>query len=111
MTIRIIAIILSLLFVVSCANIITPQNPKETYLVALTEYNNLLELYVKNKASIDDADLKAEVKGYFMAASDALDAWEMALMMGDDTYKNQITTSQLMSKLMDVIFKVMEQTK
>lgn len=104
---RIAVILLSVVFLFSCTHMIKPENPKEVYLVALTEYNNLLELYAGNAAALTNDKTKAEINGAFLLASDALDAWHLAITMGNDPYEQQIKVKAIMSKLIEMVFKVM----
>ena len=108
---KLIILFMLMAMVSGCANIIKPETSKETYLVALTEYNNLLELYVKNSAQIKDIKLKADANVLFLAGSDALDAWSLVISMGEDDYEQKLTTNQIMSKLIDIVFRVLEVTK
>ena len=111
---RLIVMLMAIVFITGCAAfapVIKPETPKEAYLVALTEYNNLLELYVKNKPLLQDEDLKAEAAKLFKNTSDILDVWLLAVDSNIGVYEGQIRASQAMSQLTDIIIKVLEVTK
>ena len=109
----IISICLIAVFFTGClfAPVIKPETPKETYLVALTEYNNLLELYVKNKPMIQDEGLKEDAKELFKKAGLALDVWHTALTSNVGIYEGQIRASQVMSELTTLIIQALEATE
>lgn len=89
--------------------IIKPENPKEAYLVALTEYNNLLELYLKNRdAPFVVESLKDEIEANFEKGSDILDAWWIALDIGERFQEKEVEFDILMQDIIKLVFKVME---
>lgn len=105
-----IAIVLAL--VVGCAGfapVIQPETPKEAYLVALTEYNNLLELYAKNLPLLKDEALRIEASKLFWDASRLLDVWLIALNADTGVYEGQIKASKVLSELTTIIIRVLEE--
>ena len=105
--IKIIAILLSLCFVVSCGTMVKPENQKEAYLVALTEFNNVVEVYVQNMNAIEDQNVRTEIRKYLFMASTALDGWKIMLDTKSDPYEQQVRVKMLMSKAIELIYQIM----
>ena len=104
--IRIIAILLSCCFAVSCGTMIKPENEHEAYLVALTEFNNLAEVYIQNMHSIEDLELRNEIRKTLFLANTALDAWKIMLERDGDPYEHQIRVKLLMGKAIELIYQI-----
>lgn len=77
------ASLIALMFViVACAGSQIPDTPAGHYLLARTQFNQLLESYLYHKEAMpldEQAAMSAKFKPYFKTASDALDAWGTAI--------------------------------
>ena len=105
--IRIIAILLSMCFLVSCGTMIKPESEQEAYLVALTEFNNIVEVYVQNMNAIEDQEVRSEIRKCLFMASTALDGWKIMLETGGDAYEQQVRVKMLTAKAIELIYQIL----
>ena len=108
LTYFIVAIIsLSILFT-SCTTFQKPENHREAYLVAITQYNNLAELYLRNEAKITDREIKDQIKGAFIKGDLALSMWKLAITKGENTVYGEVSFNQALDILIELLPMVIE---
>jgi hypothetical protein len=101
-------VILVLALLAGCAGMQQPTNPQETYLIALTQYSNLQDLYLRNEAKITDPEVKAKLKDAFNKSALALELWGVALDAGKPTIQGEISYDQAMDILIEILPTVIE---
>ena len=105
--IKIIAILLSMCFLVSCGTMAKPKNQNQSLAVAVTEFNNVVEVYVQNMSAIEDDNVRAEIRKCLFMASTALDAWRIMLEdKSGDPYEHQVRVRLLMAKVVNLIYQI-----
>ena len=92
----------------SCATFQQAETPKETYLVALTQYINLQDLYLRHEAKIEDEYAKEKIKDAFNKSAMGLEMWGIALDSGGDTITGEATYERAMDFLIQILPTVIE---
>ena len=101
--------VLVALFVAGCAGMQSePVSPKEAYLVAITQYSNLQDLYLRNVDRIEDLETKETIKKAFAASYAALEIWHTALQSGGPTVEGEIAYDRAMDILINTLPLVIE---
>ena len=85
------ACVLLVIFLTGCAAFQVPATPEGKYLLARTEFNNMLQdyLFYKEMMPLDQqAQLSMTFKPYFLKAKLVLDNWSAILASGGDGADN-----------------------
>jgi hypothetical protein len=105
---KILLVMVALTLLVGCAGMQTGETPEESYLVALTQYINLQDLYLRHEAKIEDAYAKGKIKDAFNRSALALEMWGIALDSGGSTVKGEVTYERAMDFLIQILPSVIE---
>lgn len=96
--------------VVGCAGM-QAKSEEEVYLVAITQYNGLLGLYLRHEPRIDDQAIKDKIEQAFMAGNIALDTWLKFIRMDMSTASEQVKFDQALDLLLELIPLVIDVTE
>jgi hypothetical protein len=105
---NVVCFIIALMLMVGCAGMQTGETPEESYLVALTQYINLQDLYLRHEAKIEDAYAKGKIKDAFNRSAMALEMWGIALDSGGSTVAGEVTYERAMDFLIQILPSVIE---
>ena len=101
-------VLLILGFIVGCAGMQKAETPEQAYLVALTQYTQLQDLYLRHEAKIQDVYAKQKIKEAFNKSAMALELWGIALDSGGSTIEGEITYERAMDFLIEILPTVIE---
>ena len=105
---RLIVVICMFSLLAGCAAFQQAESPEETYLVALTQYINLQDLYLRHEARIEDEYAKEKIKDAFNKSAMGLEMWGIAIDSGGDTITGEVTYERAMDFLIQILPTVIE---